>query len=352
MPDEREAMDGNQIDQESREYEAHQNAEHESRLGEEAAAEWTGAELKARVCACGHTAYWHGSPNGTGSCEDGFDCSCEAFQPSTDVLGQHLGDARFAQAAGQEAAIQDAVMKYAAATWVEKHRRVSGLDFEAGWLASAEFSKSTREAAERTIEGLSVRLNDAENDREAAEREAERLGEALAKIIEAHDEEAGIAFGDDLEAEVLSIARAALSLRERITHGRHCVCSACAAEDWTNPNLAPCGMHGPSCPPVYAPIPREDAWTASDRRLTKAEGREGRLRWRRDHDYDPARVYVSEPFDIIWDPAGRTEDEDGGWWLESDHEVLGIFPTLREAKAAAEVAHVAQDHSVSPREDT
>jgi hypothetical protein len=63
-----------------------------------------------------------------------------------------------------------------------------------------------------------------------------------------------------------------------------------------------------------------------------------RLRWRRDHDYDPAVVYVSEPFDIIWDPAGRTEDEVGGWWLETDHEVLGIFPTLREAKAAAEAA--------------
>jgi len=64
----------------------------------------------------------------------------------------------------------------------------------------------------------------------------------------------------------------------------------------------------------------------------------GCLRWRRDHDYDPAKVYVSEPFKIIWDPAGRTEGERGGWWLESDHEVLGIFQTLREAKAAAEAA--------------
>lgn len=42
----------------------------------------------------------------------------------------------------------------------------------------------------------------------------------------------------------------------RITHGRHCVCSACAREDWTNPQLAPCGMHGASCPPVYAPLGR------------------------------------------------------------------------------------------------
>lgn len=34
----------------------------------------------------------------------------------------------------------------------------------------------------------------------------------------------------------------------RIQHGRHCPCSACQREDWTNPNLAPCGMHGASCP--------------------------------------------------------------------------------------------------------
>lgn len=39
----------------------------------------------------------------------------------------------------------------------------------------------------------------------------------------------------------------------KITHGRHCICSACGAEDWTNPQLAPCGMHGSSCPRVYDP---------------------------------------------------------------------------------------------------
>ena len=38
-----------------------------------------------------------------------------------------------------------------------------------------------------------------------------------------------------------------------MTHGRHCPCSACAREDWTNPNLAHCGVHGPSCPREYAP---------------------------------------------------------------------------------------------------
>lgn len=40
----------------------------------------------------------------------------------------------------------------------------------------------------------------------------------------------------------------------RLTHGRHCRCSSCAREDWTNPQLAPCGMHGEACPAVYAPI--------------------------------------------------------------------------------------------------
>jgi hypothetical protein len=41
-----------------------------------------------------------------------------------------------------------------------------------------------------------------------------------------------------------------------VTHGRHCPCTACKQEDWTNPRLAPCGMHGPGCPAAYAPIER------------------------------------------------------------------------------------------------
>ena len=41
---------------------------------------------------------------------------------------------------------------------------------------------------------------------------------------------------------------------ERITHGRHCICTPCAAQDWSEPGLAPCGMHGPSCPPMYQPL--------------------------------------------------------------------------------------------------
>jgi hypothetical protein len=43
-------------------------------------------------------------------------------------------------------------------------------------------------------------------------------------------------------------------LTRRVTHGRHCPCSSCAREDWTNPQLGPCGMHGSACPPVYTPV--------------------------------------------------------------------------------------------------
>ncbi len=52
---------------------------------------------------------------------------------------------------------------------------------------------------------------------------------------------------------------------ERVTHGRHCPCSACEREDWTR-ITGPCGMHGADCPAVYAPVAAttttedDDAW--------------------------------------------------------------------------------------------
>jgi hypothetical protein len=42
-------------------------------------------------------------------------------------------------------------------------------------------------------------------------------------------------------------------MSQSITHGRHCGCGACARQDWSEPHLAPCGMHGSSCPPRYDP---------------------------------------------------------------------------------------------------
>lgn len=43
------------------------------------------------------------------------------------------------------------------------------------------------------------------------------------------------------------------SAEQRVTHGRHCICSACKQEDWTRIS-GPCGMHGKDCPAVYAPL--------------------------------------------------------------------------------------------------
>lgn len=40
----------------------------------------------------------------------------------------------------------------------------------------------------------------------------------------------------------------------KITHGRHCTCSACAREDWTSSDLACCGTHGEDCPALYQPL--------------------------------------------------------------------------------------------------
>lgn len=51
-------------------------------------------------------------------------------------------------------------------------------------------------------------------------------------------------------------------LPKPMTHGRHCRCSACGRQDWSDPMLAPCDIHGPSCPSEYQPETRED-WEAS-----------------------------------------------------------------------------------------
>jgi hypothetical protein len=92
----------------------------------------------------------------------------------------------------------------------------------------------------------------------ALRRERDRLRKALASIAHYH-------YDVMLDAErdlqgVKEIARAALADTadgpprwQKITHGRHCTCSACAREDWTQRRLAPCGMHGSSCPREYQP---------------------------------------------------------------------------------------------------
>ena len=84
-----------------------------------------------------------------------------------------------------------------------------------------------------------------------------RLWEALQRYLEGGPEVRDAAYVEFLR--LWNENRAALSQAtkreetEKVTHGRHCSCRACGAQDWSEPQLAPCGMHGSKCPPVYDP---------------------------------------------------------------------------------------------------
>lgn len=77
----------------------------------------------------------------------------------------------------------------------------------------------------------------------------------------------------------------------RLTHGRHCRCTPCKRTDWTDPSLAHCGMHGPSCPPVYDPYPVPQLTPPTERcafTYTDATGKSAVCDASRDgHDDDP-----------------------------------------------------------------
>lgn len=114
--------------------------------------------------------------------------------------------------------------------------------------------RASRYAAEcgarlRRIGQAEEEIDSLANELTAAEDRVKALEEAL-RYIEIQS----------AEEWVSDYARAALVglPEERVTHGRHCPCSACAREDWTR-ITAPCGMHGPDCPAVYAPsrLPEE-----------------------------------------------------------------------------------------------
>lgn len=93
--------------------------------------------------------------------------------------------------------------------------------------------------------------------------------------------------------------------KRRVTHGRHCSCSACAREDWTR-ITGPCGMHGSDCPRVYAPLadanpnkrlkadpdvtPPEDALVIAEV-LRRVRDAVGRLGIRADGAIDQADLY-------------------------------------------------------------
>lgn len=91
-----------------------------------------------------------------------------------------------------------------------------------------------------------------------------------------------------------------------ITHGRHCPCSPCAREDWTRPDLAPCGMHGPDCPAVYAPLPAPLPEPTISLRMMQA--------WAHFYLPDPARANVlalAEAVEVSlrYQTLDATEDE-------------------------------------------
>ncbi len=43
----------------------------------------------ATLCDCGHTAHWHGAPDGVGTCEHDGNCLCSGFV-GADLLEQAL----------------------------------------------------------------------------------------------------------------------------------------------------------------------------------------------------------------------------------------------------------------------
>lgn len=79
----------------------------------------------------------------------------------------------------------------------------------------------------------------------------ELVAEKLAKLDYAGDH---VTLKHRFMARELLEAIVAAKEGDRITHGRHCVCSACARQDWTDSRLASCGMHGASCPARYQPL--------------------------------------------------------------------------------------------------
>jgi hypothetical protein len=83
---------------------------------------------------------------------------------------------------------------------------------------------------------------------------------------------------------------------QKITHGRHCTCHSCAAEDWTNADLAPCGMHGEDCPALYRPWGRPG--TYFDPMLGQPDPEVERLReiaWKVIRDVDSAVATADLP---------------------------------------------------------
>ncbi len=90
-------------------------------------------------------------------------------------------------------------------------------------------------------------------------------------------------------------------MTERITHGRHCTCSACARADWTNPDLAPCGMHGSSCPRKYQP------WGLAGEQRRFDPGRDWGHKVRLSVYVEGDQAETQHVADLLLDAIGRCE---------------------------------------------
>lgn len=114
---------------------------------------------------------------------------------------------------------------------------------------------------------------------------------------------------------------------QRITHGRHCVCSACAQEDWTNPQLAPCGMHGSSCPREYAPLGAAGDIVGAGGRIDKTDPRV----WRVAQILDHPSVYMGGPKQSSFRKAQQIVDElDAMDWRARGLEPVPGNPSTEE----------------------
>lgn len=94
---------------------------------------------------------------------------------------------------------------------------------------------------------------------------SETLREALERLHDTAVSVAGMvghdeACGTDDCYVLAALATPTVPAGPHVRHGRHCPCSACAREDWTNPDLAPCDYHGIACAysPAAPPVPAGD----------------------------------------------------------------------------------------------
>jgi hypothetical protein len=128
-----------------------------------------------------------------------------------------------------------------------------------------EVDRLTEERDERTaywrevVRQLGAERRQLRAERDRLSARVTRLEDALRQIVDPsyvgnYDHEQVVEIYRKWASQALADSKALAGSSERITHGRHCTCGACAREDWTQSHLACCGMHGKDCPPEYQPL--------------------------------------------------------------------------------------------------